>query len=334
MLLQGRSRKRQGKSRRPPRGAAAPGVSDSGEPNMPLSTIAPALCSVQGSRYRESCRRRRGRPQQATQPQRSTRPLGLFSWTEGGAMQEIETRAYLANGTQPEPEEAVAWAFEQKTAAGRPQVLRPARKLAAHDAAGQRVRRRRRSRGTRLRRLVDPRLAGDRRERPAADAGPGERRPRPLHGGAHALARLRDRRPDDGRALRARPAPHRPARGGAISSETGIADTANFGPECEFFVFDEVSYELSPHRVALRGRLGRRPLELGDARARLHRAREGRLLPAGARTTRCTTCAPRSCSRWSGSGSRASSTTTRWPRRVSARSTSATSRSRAWPTRS
>ena len=25
--------------------------------------------------------------------------------------------------------------------------------------------------------------------------------------------------------------------------ETGIADTANFGPECEFFVFDEVSYD-------------------------------------------------------------------------------------------
>ena len=29
---------------------------------------------------------------------------------------------------------------------------------------------------------------------------------------------------------------------------TGIADTAYFGPECEFFVFDEVSYELGPHR--------------------------------------------------------------------------------------
>jgi glutamine synthetase len=27
---------------------------------------------------------------------------------------------------------------------------------------------------------------------------------------------------------------------------TGIADTAYFGPECEFFVFDEVSYELTP----------------------------------------------------------------------------------------
>jgi glutamine synthetase len=28
---------------------------------------------------------------------------------------------------------------------------------------------------------------------------------------------------------------------------TGVADTAYFGPECEFFVFDEVSYELGPN---------------------------------------------------------------------------------------
>ncbi len=31
--------------------------------------------------------------------------------------------------------------------------------------------------------------------------------------------------------------------------ETGIADTAFFGPECEFFVFDSVSYELADHRA-------------------------------------------------------------------------------------
>ena len=30
-------------------------------------------------------------------------------------MHEIETKAYLANGAQPEAEEAVAWAAEQKT---------------------------------------------------------------------------------------------------------------------------------------------------------------------------------------------------------------------------
>jgi glutamine synthetase len=31
--------------------------------------------------------------------------------------------------------------------------------------------------------------------------------------------------------------------------QTGIADTAFFGPECEFFVFDEVSYETLEHRA-------------------------------------------------------------------------------------
>jgi glutamine synthetase len=31
-------------------------------------------------------------------------------------------------------------------------------------------------------------------------------------------------------------------------ASTGIADTSFFGPECEFFVFDEVSYELGPNR--------------------------------------------------------------------------------------
>src|SRR5204862_6680579 len=30
--------------------------------------------------------------------------------------------------------------------------------------------------------------------------------------------------------------------------ETGVADTAYFGPECEFFVLDTVSYELADHK--------------------------------------------------------------------------------------
>ena len=32
-------------------------------------------------------------------------------------------------------------------------------------------------------------------------------------------------------------------------ANTGIADAAHFGPECEFFVFDEVSFELAPNRA-------------------------------------------------------------------------------------
>jgi len=38
-------------------------------------------------------------------------------------------------------------------------------------------------------------------------------------------------------------------RAEAYLTETGIADTAYFGPEAEFFVFDDVSYELSPNRA-------------------------------------------------------------------------------------
>src|ERR671930_143311 len=33
---------------------------------------------------------------------------------------------------------------------------------------------------------------------------------------------------------------------------TGIADTCYLGPECEFFVFDEVSYELAPNEARYR----------------------------------------------------------------------------------
>ena len=36
-------------------------------------------------------------------------------------------------------------------------------------------------------------------------------------------------------------------RAEAYLAETGIADTSYFGPECEFFVFDEVSYDLGPN---------------------------------------------------------------------------------------
>ncbi len=38
-------------------------------------------------------------------------------------------------------------------------------------------------------------------------------------------------------------------RAEAYLNSTGIADTAFFGPECEFFVFDEVSYTLGPNEA-------------------------------------------------------------------------------------
>ena len=38
-----------------------------------------------------------------------------------------------------------------------------------------------------------------------------------------------------------------PRRAEAYLESSGIADTAYFGPECEFFVLDEVSYDLGPN---------------------------------------------------------------------------------------
>ena len=94
---------------------------------------------------------------------------------------------------------------------------------------------------------------------------------------------------------------------------SGIADTAYFGPECEFFVFDEVHYELGPNRShysvdSAEGYWNSGTPGLGYTA----RPKEGyfpRCPP-----TCSTTSAARWCSRSSGSGSRVSSTTTRSPR--------------------
>src|SRR6187397_2829822 len=96
---------------------------------------------------------------------------------------------------------------------GRPQVLRPARLVAAHDAAAHILRRVLLRRGTRVRRLVHPRLAGHRGVGHAAHAGPVQRDPRPVHRGPDVVAHLRDRRPDHARALHKGSAPRREASG-------------------------------------------------------------------------------------------------------------------------
>src|SRR6266545_4964633 len=121
---------------------------------------------------------------------------------------------------------------------GRPEVLRPARHVAARLAADQRLRRVGVRGRARLRRLVHPRLAGDLRERHAADARRVERDPRPRDGGADPLTREPYAKDPRYVAQKAE----------AYLRGSGIADTAYFGPECEFFVFDEVSYELGPNR--------------------------------------------------------------------------------------
>src|SRR5207245_4164598 len=94
---------------------------------------------------------------------------------------------------------------------GRPQVLRPARHVAARDAAAVGIRRVGLRRRARLRRLVDPRQG--------------------ISESDMLLMRRIARRAEE------------------YLRETGIADTAYFGPECEFFVFDEVAFDLGPNRA-------------------------------------------------------------------------------------
>jgi hypothetical protein len=102
---------------------------------------------------------------------------------------------------------------------GRPEVLRPARRVAAPDAAAFGLRRVGLRRRARLRRLVDPGLAGDLGVGHAAHAGSVERRARPVRRRADAVARLRDRRPGHARALRQGSPPHREASRGVPSHD-------------------------------------------------------------------------------------------------------------------
>ena len=91
----------------------------------------------------------------------------------------------------------------------------------------------------------------------------------------------------------------------AYLKSTGIGDVAYFGPEAEFFVFDDVRYKADPYNTGLHDRLGRiarsiptRPTRgATSATASAPRAATSRFRPKIRRKTCAARCSRR-CSRW------------------------------------
>ena len=123
---------------------------------------------------------------EATRPRDSGAVVGPFSLVRdnaGGTAMASEEKHYLSNGAETATAPAGGARVRAHDAGedGRPEVHRPARVVAAHVAAALGVRRERLRGGPRLRRLVDPRLAGHLRERHAADAAGRHGDSRPVH---------------------------------------------------------------------------------------------------------------------------------------------------------
>ncbi len=82
----------------------------------------------------------------------------------------------------------------------------------------------------------------------------------------------------------------------AFLKGTGLADIPYFGPECEFFIFDDIRYDQNEHEgyyhidsAEGRWNTGRKE----DPNLGLQDPLQGRLLPRSARLTRCRTSAAR-----------------------------------------
>ncbi len=91
---------------------------------------------------------------------------------------------------------------------------------------------------------VRPSAAGKHRSlRHAGDARSGHRVHRSVLRHAHPLVDLHHRRNRHQGALHPRSARHRPAGREIPHLSTGLADPAFFGPEAEFFIFDNVQYD-------------------------------------------------------------------------------------------
>ena len=158
-------------------------------------------------------------------------------------------------------------------------------------------------------------------------------RDRPVLRANHPGGVLRRARAPDQRAVRARSALASP-KAQAYLKQTGIGDTAVFGPEAEFFIFDDVRFTADPFNCGYRidsielpsnmgteyemGNLGHRPRTKGGYFP---------VPPVDRRRTSARRCS-RSWPRWAWSSR---SITTRWPR-PSTSSASSSARWSSWPT--
>ena len=146
----------------------------------------------------------------------------------------------------------------------------------------------------------------------------------PFFAHADAVADLQHRRPDHQAAVHAATRATSPHKAEAYLKQTGIADTSYFGPEPEFFVFDDVRFDHEARTALLLRRLasraaGTRGREEGPNLGYKPRYKEA--TSRCRRPTRCTTSAPRWCMTLEAVGIEVEVATTRWPPAVSARST-------------
>jgi len=120
-------------------------------------------------------------------------------------------------------------------------------------------------------------------------------------------------------------------RAEAYLKSSGLGDTAYFGPEPEFFIFDSVTWSVDMSGSFVKIKSEEAPWSTGIDYTTPATWRTGRRSRAAIsrcpRPTRCRTSAPRSAFCSSSRASRSKCTTTRWP--LPARTRSAPS-SRAW----
>ena len=103
----------------------------------------------------------------------------------------------------------------------------------------------------------------------------------------------------------------------AMVKSMGVGDTVFFGPEAEFFVFDDVRYQTTPYNTGFRldsvgiaDQLGHR---IRRRQSRSPNPHQGRLFPRSAAGTRCRTCARKCSAPWQRWASRSRSITTKLP---------------------